>query len=220
MVGNGSVKPRPFWRPLIPIFGRNVQDVSTERPAKRPFQNPLRLFLYLDVNILLFFNAILYSVFYGITASISTLFSETYPFLTETDIGLCFLAIGGGLTFGSWINGAILDKEYHRVKRNLERRCTEDPECKFRAEDVTKDENFPIEYARFRAMPIYFVIYVACCAGYGWCLQSKVNLAGPLVLQIISKSIYDIATGYMLMPIHPSWILYYIYDERNANPSS
>ena len=187
MVGNGSIKPHPFWRPLIPIFGRNKAGVSTERPPQRPFQNPLRLFLYLDVDILLFYNAILYSVFYGVTASISTLFSDTYPFLTETEIGLCFLAIGGGMLFGSWINGTILDREYQRVKILMERRCREDPECKIRSEDVTQDENFPIEYARFRTMPLYFVVYVACCAGYGWCLQSRVNLAGPLILQVISE---------------------------------
>lgn len=39
-------------------------------------------------------NGIIYSVFYGVTATISTLFEEAYPFLSETDIGLCFLAIG------------------------------------------------------------------------------------------------------------------------------
>lgn len=91
------------------------------------------------------------------------------------------------MAFGSWFNGRMLDKEYQSVKRSLERRCREDPECKMRLEDVTKDEKFPIEYARFRTIPIYFVVCVACCAGYGWCLQKKVNIAAPLLLQICSE---------------------------------
>jgi hypothetical protein len=188
IVGDGSIQPHALYRPLLPIIGRKkVGTEQVERPPKRPFQNPLRLFLYPDVTILLLYNGVLYAVFYGITASISTLFSDTYPFLSETDIGLCFLAIGGGMLFGSWITGTVLDREYQNVKRRLERKCREDPECKIRLEDVTKDENFPIEYARFRTMPAYFVVYVACCAGYGWCLQEKVNIAGPLILQIVSE---------------------------------
>ncbi|GJE85845.1 MFS general substrate transporter [Phanerochaete sordida] len=186
LVGDGSILPPPLWRPLLPVIGRGRAGASdTERPPKRVFQNPLRIFLYPDVTILLVYNATLYAVFYGVTASISTLFSDAYPFLSETDIGLCFLAIGGGMLFGSWITGTVLDREYQRVKRTLERRAREDPEAKVRPGDVATDEVFPIEYARFRTMPAYFVVYTVCCAGYGWCLQAKVNLAGPLILQII-----------------------------------
>ena len=54
---------------------------------------------------MLLFNATLYAVFYGVTASISTLFSDIYPFLNQTDIGLCFLGIGGGMAIGSVIGG-------------------------------------------------------------------------------------------------------------------
>ena len=135
------------------------------------------------------FNATLYAVFYGVTASISTLFDDIYPFLSETDLGLVFLAVGGGMAFGSWFNGMFLDKEYEKIKRKMERRCQEDPECKIKIEDVTKDENFPIEYARFRSMPVYVLVYTASCIGYGWCLSAKVNLAGPLILQIIRSCI-------------------------------
>lgn len=220
LVGDGSIKPRPFWRPLLPIIGRGKSGQNTtDRPPKRPFQNPLRLFLYPDVSILLFFNAVLYAVFYGVTASISTLFSETYPFLDETAIGLCFLAIGGGMLFGSWITGTVLDKEYQRVKRSLERKAREDPESKIKPEDVTKDENFPIEYARFRTMPFYFTVYVACCAGYGWCLQSKVNIAGPLILQIISEFL-SIQRSTRTLTDDVSRVCYCDYDEHHTDAIS
>lgn len=215
LVGDGSIKPPPLWRPLVPVIGRKKAGMSNaERPPKRKFQNPLRLFLYPDVTILLVYNAILYALFYGVTASISTLFSDTYPYLTEIDIGLCFLAIGGGMLFGSWITGTVLDREYQRVKRSLERKAREDPESPVRPEDVAKDENFPIEYARFRTMPVYFIVYVACCMGYGWCLEAKVNIAGPLILQIVSE--YSLSYAFVAFSDYPSsWIhdsVHYEYD--------
>ena len=197
LVGNGSYKPPPLWRPLVPIFGKGRVGSTSERSQRPPFQNPLRLFLYFDVDILLFYNGILYAVFSGVTASISTLFSDTYPFLNETDLGLCYLAIGGGMILGSWINGKALDREYQTVKRAMERRCLDAPEGALRVEDVTKDEHFPIEYARFRAMPVYCALFIACVAGYGWTLQAKANIAAPLVLQIISESrieVYEMGT--------------------------
>ncbi|KAI0652010.1 MFS general substrate transporter [Trametes meyenii] len=186
LVGNGSIPPPKAYMPLIPIIGRTTQNSEdTEKPPHRGFANPLVLFTYPDVSLLLFFNALVYSVFYGVTATISTLFQPTYPYLTETDTGLCFLAIGGGMLVGGVVNGKILDHEYQRVKRSLIRRVEADPEKKIRPEDVTKEENFPIEYARLRLMPATFALYVAACIGYGWCLQARVNIAGPLVMQII-----------------------------------
>ncbi|KAI0778343.1 MFS general substrate transporter [Trametes elegans] len=185
IVGNGSIPPPKGYRPLIPLIGRTAADAEhSEKQPPRGFANPLVLFTYPDVSLLLLFNALVYAVFYGVTATISTLFQPTYPFLTETDTGLCFLAIGGGMLVGGVVTGEILDREYQRVKRRLTRQAEADPEKKVRPEDVTKEEHFPIEYARLRLMPVFFAVYVAACIGYGWCLQAKVNIAGPLILQI------------------------------------
>lgn len=153
-----------------------------ERPPRRPFINPLRLFFYPEVTLLLIFNGIVYAVFYGVTASISTLFQRVYPFLNETDIGLCFLAIGGGMLIGSVCNGKLLDREYRVVREKLIRTGALSPE------DSGRDENFPIEYARFRTMPIWLGIFTASCIGYGWALQNRVNIAVPLLMNIVSKS--------------------------------
>ncbi|KAI0094287.1 MFS general substrate transporter [Irpex rosettiformis] len=186
IVGDGSIKPHHLYRPLIPLIGRKHAGVNDhEKPPKTPFMNPLLIFFYPDVSLMLLFNATLYAVFYGVTASISTLFSDTYPFLTQTDIGLCFLAIGGGMAFGSVMGGRALDKDYRRIKRKLEEKARSHPECGILSQDVTKDENFPLEYARLRMVPLYYAVYVATVIGYGWCLDKKVNIAGPLILQII-----------------------------------
>ena len=71
---------------------------SVDKPPKKPFANPLRLLTYPDVLLLLFYNGVVYAAFYGVTASLSVVFKTSYPFLSETDIGLCYLAIGGGVS--------------------------------------------------------------------------------------------------------------------------
>ena len=180
--------------PLIPIIGAKAQEPDySSRGAHRGFANPLLLFLYPDVTLLLLFNGIVYSEFYAVTATISTLFQTAYPFLDQTDIGLCFLAIGGGMLIGGVVIGKLLDADYQRVKRKTLQRLEQDPEKKVAAEDVTKEEHFPIEYARLRTMPVYLAIFVVATIGYGWCLHAKVSLAGPLVLQIISKPVLRIS---------------------------
>ncbi|KAJ7765089.1 MFS general substrate transporter [Mycena maculata] len=172
MVGNGSITPPPISRPVIPIVGRNKPRSSTEKLPRKPFQNPLRLLLNPDILILLFFNGLVCAVFYGVTASISTIFHTAYPSLNQTQLGLCFLAIGGGMLIGSATSGKILDWDYQRVKKSILRKM------------LTQDDSFPIEQARMRLVPFLLVFFVACCAAYGWCIQKAVNLAGPLILLI------------------------------------
>jgi hypothetical protein len=145
--------------------------------------------MYPDVVILLIFNALLYSVFYGVTASISSLFADVYPFLNQTDVGLCFLAIGGGMMFGSMITGKLLDRDYATMQRKIAKTLEVDTERKVHTDSVTKDENFPLEKVRLRTLPIYFVLYTAAVVGYGWSLETKTSLAVPLILQIFSKAL-------------------------------
>ena len=73
MVGDGSVPPPKAYRPLIPVIGRTRQNTDeVTRPPRRGFANPLLLFLYPDVTLTLFFNALVYSLFYCVIATIST----------------------------------------------------------------------------------------------------------------------------------------------------
>jgi hypothetical protein len=159
-----------------------------------PFSNPLRILTYLDVMNLLIFNGIVYSMFYAVTATISTLFQSTYPFLNETDTGLCFLAIGGGIVIGGLVTGKLLDKDYKKLTERIVREASTDPENPLSAEQVARDENFPIEQARMRMIPFHLIVYIACCAGYGWCLEKGVNMAAPLVLQIVCKFLSGVSS--------------------------
>ena len=109
---------------------------------------------------------------------------------TAISVGL----LGGGMLVGGVVMGKLLDAEYQRVKRKMIRKLERDPENKVNPADVTKEEHFPIEYARLRSAPPFFAVYVIAAIGYGWCLHSGVNLAGPLILLIVSKYLrYDCA---------------------------
>ncbi|KAG0702020.1 major facilitator superfamily domain-containing protein [Suillus ampliporus] len=157
LVGDGSVVPSPFYRPLVPLVGKGRIDRDAPKPPKRPLNNPLRLFFYMDVLNILVFNAVIYAVFYAVNTTISTLFANKYPFLNEIDIGLS--------TFSTVLSGRMLDADYQRIKTRLVKKAEGDPEKSIRPLDVTKDENFPIERARLR--------------------MRETNIAIPLILQII-----------------------------------
>ncbi|KAF8204569.1 major facilitator superfamily domain-containing protein [Pholiota molesta] len=187
-----------IYKPVIPIIGRNAPPAPASQEAKvKVPKNPFGLFLNPDVDVLLLMSAISCAVYYGVTATISTLFVETYPFLTETTIGLCYLSIGGGMIIGSSITGRLLDADYKRFKAQAQARIGEGEQV-----NLNQEEDFPLEKARLRLLPIYITLMAAASAGYGWCVQGKVNIAGPLILQFIigymSISIMNVASTLMI----------------------
>ncbi|KAK0466462.1 MFS general substrate transporter [Desarmillaria tabescens] len=181
LVGDGSAIPSKHYRPLIPVVGKTASDPSFARPPPKPFRNPLRILNNLDIMMVLSINAVINSLYYGVTASMSTLFSEAYPSLNQTQIGLCYLAIGGGMVIGSSVLGRVLDQEYGRLQRSVV--AVQAPGNTEKSETGI-DDNFPIEKARLRLVPFSMLIFAACCAGYGWSVQEHTNLAGPLLLQV------------------------------------
>lgn len=151
-MGDGNIVPSPLYRPVIPVLGRRAQPGHTvDRPKRKPPRNPLKLLQNFDILLLLLLNAIACAIYYGFITTISTLFSGAYPFLNEQKIGLCFLAIGGGMSLGSWINGQYLDWEYKRVSQRLAdraRRIEEKEERRLPSaarDTVLGDVDFPIE---------------------------------------------------------------------------
>ncbi|KAJ7633496.1 major facilitator superfamily domain-containing protein [Mycena polygramma] len=171
----GSIPLPPIYHAVVPIIDR-PRDASpahrTPTAPRKPFQNPLRLFLHADIALLLFINGIVYAVSYGITASISTVFHEAYPRLSETELGLCFLTVGSGMAIGSLVCGKILDWDYQKVRRTLLVQGDHD--------DV--EATFPIEKACLRLVPAFLAVFVVCGIGYGWCIDTRTSIAGPLIL--------------------------------------
>ncbi|OCB87918.1 MFS general substrate transporter [Sanghuangporus baumii] len=188
-VGNGSI-PAPRWnRPLIPIIGRSTLDAASERPPPRPFPNPFRFFTAPDLMIILFSTATIYSTFYAVSATISSLFSDKYSFLNETKIGLCYLSIGGGGIIGTASAGRFLDWQYTRVKRKYEISLRTDSEKNRESarisdtmSSLSTHSDFPIEKACLQTQHIWIILFSVCVIGYGWSLQADTSIAVPLVL--------------------------------------
>jgi hypothetical protein len=160
---------------------------SNERPPRKPFTNPLLMFGYPDILVLLIFNGTYYAVLYGVTASLSVIFEKIYPSLTQTDIGLCFLAIGGGMLFGTLLSGKLSDAYYRKIRNDIVRQVQSTSEEDIDPKTVEQDPTFPIEKARLQVLPCLMFVYIACVVGYGWSLHLRVSIAVPLVLQAISK---------------------------------
>lgn len=105
---------------------------------------------------------------------------------------------------GSVAVGRFLDWEYRRVGsalgKNKETDKNEEKEAAGGVGDNAGtgsgdrrkevEAGFPIEKARLRTMPFILMTFIACVVGYGWCLQAKVNMSGPLLLQIVGMCIY------------------------------
>ena len=154
VVDGGRIRIPILYQPIIPIIGRQVSQGPTmaRGVTAKVFRNPFRLYLQPDILLLLALNAIAFAIIYGINASTSSLFSVAYPFLNETKIGLCYLAIGGGMATASSIMGRVLDWEYQTFRKRAETRITA---LGLTAADVTKEDFFPLEQVRRRPLLFY-----------------------------------------------------------------
>ena len=196
VVGNGSI-PAPKWnRALIPIIGRTSLNSSSHRPPPARTPNPLKLFTAPDLVLNLFASSIIYSNFIAVTATLATLFDQNYPSLTETDIGLCYLSMGGGSMISTVVSGKALDWRYRVVKRkyygSVDSNSGTGANEKERREEIETardDEGFPIEKARLQLQFYFTTLFAAVVIAYGWVIQAKTSLAAPLVFQFISESI-------------------------------
>ncbi|KIY73076.1 MFS general substrate transporter [Cylindrobasidium torrendii FP15055 ss-10] len=189
IVGNGSIIPSKIYRPVIPIVGRSIPNSSTTRPPKKPFKNPFLLFREWDIVLLLLMNGFYNAFFYSVLASLSSLFSKHYPHLSETQIGLCYLATSGGMVLGTLTNGRLLDIQYKKFLRQLATARGVPAESLNIREKYGLADDYPVEKARLLNLPPMTLLLGLVIAGYGWCVQYSVNLAAPLILQTVAAAL-------------------------------
>lgn len=186
IVGDGSILPPKLYRPLFPVVGRGRHRVSSQpRPPPKRFTNPLILLTYPDILLLLLTNGVGTGVFYSVSTSMTPLFEDAYPFLSTAEIGYCYLAMGGAMSIATAFAGKFLDAEYMRMKRKTLIAEGVDVEKIGNIKTIPMKESFPIERVRLRTLPAIFLFYIGAVAGYGWCVQARVSLAGVLILQCI-----------------------------------
>lgn len=106
----------------------------------------------------------------------------------------------------------MLDRQYQFVKGQFEKSIGNDSEKNFGVDgettliNINDHEDFPIEKARMLLQHVWICIFSVTTIGYGWAIQSKVNIAVPLILQFISK-FWSLCYKPFLLTNSLSWIL-------------
>jgi MFS family permease len=137
------------------------------------------------------FLAIYYMVWQMSITAMSTLFKDNYG-LGETQIGLTFIANGVGSMIGTVVTGRILDLDYHRVKAKYHSRSGQESleagHVVPTAETQPPENNFPLEKARLRLVPLFSTLQCVSILLFGWTIQypHRVHIAVPIVSTFIT----------------------------------
>ncbi|KAJ4300632.1 hypothetical protein N0V88_003317 [Collariella sp. IMI 366227] len=183
VVGNGSIAP-PTWNlPFSPSSTAASHPLPPLHPPPSPrpplrFPNPSTPSASSSKRplLLLFYNSLMYLVFILIATTLPTDFASIYH-LTDLQVGLCFLPYGVGCCFAALSQGYILDANYRRVARRIG----------FVIDYKRGDDlrHFPIERARLEPVAPILGVGVVAVVCYGWVLEFRTSVAGPLVLLFV-----------------------------------
>ncbi|KAJ5313145.1 uncharacterized protein N7443_000029 [Penicillium atrosanguineum] len=167
IVGNGSVPPQRWNRPLIAVFrqrrlGKDSANLSREtivRKMRPGILSSIPILLEKENLLMLFFGGIFYAGFYIIITGLPAQLSLTYNY-NSIQVGLCYIPIGAGPLLIRPFVGRIMDANFRRHAQRLGVEI--DQEVQHNIDD------FPIERVRLE-ISLGFT-YFACIAiiPYGW----------------------------------------------------
>ncbi|KAK8160253.1 major facilitator superfamily domain-containing protein [Phyllosticta citribraziliensis] len=194
VVGNGSIPPQGWNMSLLNYLAVRKAASSTTNSLTDPHHsraelaqarslrwpnplNTLKLLAEPDVRLLILLNALIYTAFINVLASLPYLLAATYRF-NDLQIGLSFLPFGVGGLVAPLVNGRLLDANYRRIARRVGMRV-----------DTRRGDgdlaSFPLEHARIAVAAPQLLLGVAALAAYGWVMQAQTHLAWPLVLLFV-----------------------------------
>ncbi|PVH74176.1 chloramphenicol resistance protein, partial [Cadophora sp. DSE1049] len=181
VVGNGSIPPPKWSRPLIPKVMRpwkkESPDTSTIDYKKKGFPNPLKALVVLsrlDTAVTITAGGILYMIFCASVASLSTTLIDIYR-LNELEAGLIYLPYGASCLVSTLLSGKLVDRDYRIVAKKYGL-----PIDKVAGDDLS---GFPIEEARMRSIFAPTFLAMFSMVGYGWAVHHHAHLSIPLILQ-------------------------------------
>ncbi|KAL3429706.1 putative MFS multidrug transporter [Aspergillus tetrazonus] len=182
-VANGSRTPEG----LVTKYPLLIYQRTTKK--KIDLLGPLRMLLSNSAAPIIVFLAVFYAVWQMSITAMSSLFKSRYG-LSEIQIGLTFIANGVGSMVGTLITGKILDADYRRVKARYDASFESDPEQRTSQEpsQSEREDNFPLEKARLRLIPIFSLAQCLSILLFGWTIQyaDKVHIAVPIVSTFIT----------------------------------
>jgi len=187
VVGDGSIPPVKWNRCYTNYInesravkmGKSIpwekrDELARKRHIRAP--NPfsvLAIIAQKSCRYPLFYTALVCSGAYATVALIPSQFGTIYNF-NELQIALCYIPLGAGSMLAAFVRGRMIDARfrYHAKRLNI-------PIVHNRRADLT---NFPIERARLEVAVLTLFLGSTCIVGFGWTVQYKTNLAGPLML--------------------------------------
>ncbi|KAL2810851.1 major facilitator superfamily domain-containing protein [Aspergillus granulosus] len=207
LAGNGSIPLSGFRKPLAyalkPPTAWSVRSGTCPSNPNPPLSlrkafDPLAYVLEKDIATLLAWGSVAYTAWSMVTSSTTTMLLNEFPFLTQWQIGLCFLPNGLGCICGSLSTGWLLDQSFRRAVAKYKAQHGVD-----NAYDIKGAPDFPFIKTRLRLMPLFSIILAISLALYGPSFefndirrQFSPNLAPPLVLQFViaftATSIFNI----------------------------
>lgn len=196
VVGDGSIEPPKWNRCLTDILRQREkkqqeqkfeetlaaaeQVRESEKSAKSKGRKwdifgPLLICLDPETAMVLFYLSIIYSGFYIVTTTITVQFHAIYG-LSSTLQGLLFIPQAIGTIMAAFTNSRLLDWNF---KRHALRAGQEVDRKK--QSDLLK---MPIEQARIECAFPFLLSGAIFIIIYGWLLEAKVSIAGPIVLLV------------------------------------
>ncbi|CAD6573957.1 MAG: hypothetical protein CYPHOPRED_005242 [Cyphobasidiales sp. Tagirdzhanova-0007] len=201
IVGDGSYPCSKQYKPLTELLRasetRNlVKNVALKkRKSMRDvdFLASFKILLEKDIICLMTYGGILYAVWYGLLTSLASDFKATYN-LSTVQLGLCFLPNGIGCIIGMIACRRIMDRDFKIVaSQTASKEGTEQESLVPKSRAGIRDlENFPIEHARLRSVPIVFFLFTTSLLIYGWTLQYQVHISVPLTASFVNGAVFMI----------------------------
>jgi multidrug resistance protein len=187
IVGNGSRRPSSAVARFPLIFYQ-----KTGQQSERYFEpnlhikcsvditGPLRILFSKQAFPVIAFLAVYYAVWQMSITAMSSLFETRYG-LTETEIGLTFIANGVGATIGTLFTGKILDADYRKVKAAHDQQGIS-------REVNTLIADLPLEKARLRLVPAFALIQCASILVFGWTINfpQQMHIAVPIASTFVT----------------------------------
>ncbi|KAJ3486265.1 hypothetical protein NLG97_g6650 [Lecanicillium saksenae] len=193
LVGDGSIlPPKPYWtlRQYLKHRSKGNKTPATNQTDKtitekhtslgrrccRQVFAVFHLFFKKQPAMLLWSNGLSYLSFYCVPAAMPFLLRDTYGF-SETQVGLMFLPLAGGVLLIALLSGKVFSWNYKRHCQRLD--------IPFERSKQFDSYRFPIERARLEVgLPLVLVAGV-CTMGWGWAMHLSSHIAVIAILNFL-----------------------------------
>jgi len=210
VVANGSANPSsPIAKYPLKFYQKTTKTKFTVQ-ARSPQSNsatridlvgPFRILFSKQAAPIILFLGLYYAVWQMSITAMADLFLSRYG-LSETKVGLTFIANGVGSIIGTLVTGKILDANYRRIKfkhessksqpspveaeeaRNEQQQAPPGPQQQQRENNA----DFPLEKARLRLIPVLALLQCASVLTFGWTINysDRVHIAVPIITTFIT----------------------------------